>query len=216
MMHSRQDQGAEPGRELPGFDAGAPNPARMWNYWVAEAMPSIPVIARATRRFLTETVRQLATAGIRQFLDIGTGLPVADSTHEAAHQAAPGSRVVYVDNDPVVISHARALLAAGRRRRGTDYLHADLRDTDTMLAGAAQTLDFSRPVGVLLAAILHFIPDADDSWALSARLMDAVAPGSYLVIEHAASDIGAEAVATMADGYNEHARCRSRRDHASR
>jgi hypothetical protein len=193
----------------------------MWNYWlggkdnfaadreaaekVAEAMPSIPLIARATRRFVIETVHELADShGIRQFLDIGTGLPVADSTHQVAQRVAPDARVVYVDNDPVVMSHARALLA-GTAEWMTDYLHLDLRDTGTILARAAKTLDLGQPVAVLLAAILHFIPDADDPWAVVARLKDAMAPGSYLVIEHAASDIGAEAVATMADGYNERA-----------
>ena len=207
---------------MPEFDTSVPNPARMWNYWlggkdnfaadreaaqkVAAAMPEMPMIARATRRFVVETVYELAAGqGIRQFLDIGTGLPVADSTHQVARRADLDARVVYVDNDPVVTSHARALLANDAGGMAA-YLHLDLRDTDAVVAGAAETLDLDRPVAVLLAAILHFIPDSDDPWAVVARLKDAMAPGSYLVIEHAASDIGAEAVAAMAGGYNERAR----------
>jgi O-methyltransferase involved in polyketide biosynthesis len=203
---------------LPSFDPGVPNPARMWNYWlggkdnfaadrelaerVLEAMPSMPLIARAARLFLIDAVHQLATAhGIRQFLDIGTGLPTADNTHDVAQRAAPESRIVYVDYDPVVLSHARALLSSSPEGR-TDYLQADLRDTRDILEGAARTLDLARPVAVLLIAVLHFIPDADDPYAIVTRLMDAVPPGSYLVMAHAASDIAPEASAEMARRYN--------------
>jgi S-adenosyl methyltransferase len=217
-------QEPEAQRVMPEFDTSVPNPARMWNYWlggkdnfaadraaaekVAAAMPEMPMIAKATRRFVVETVYELAAGqGIRQFLDIGTGLPVADSTHQVARRATLDARVVYVDNDPVVTSHARALLASDARGTAA-YLHLDLRDTDAILSGAAKTLDLDRPVAVLLTAILHFIPDSDDPWAVVTRLKDATAPGSYLVIEHAASDIGAEAVATMAGGYNERAAVR--------
>src|SRR5262249_36230689 len=155
------------------------------------------VIARLVRRFLIDAVHQLADRyGIRQFLDIGTGLPTADNTHDVAQQAAPESRIVYVDHDPVVLSHARALLTTSAEGE-TDYLQADLRDTATILDGAAGTLDFSQLTAVLLIAVLHFIPDADDPYQIVKRLMDAVAPGSYLVIAHGASDIAASAAAEM-------------------
>jgi O-methyltransferase involved in polyketide biosynthesis len=204
--------------ELPSFDPGVPNPARMWNYWlggkdnfaadrdaaerVLQVMPSMPLIARAARLFLIDAVYQLADRhGVRQFLDIGTGLPTADNTHHVAQRVAPESRIVYVDHDPVVLSHAQALLTSSPEGQ-TDYIQADLRDTDTILAGAARTLDFSQPVAVLLIAILHFIPDADNPYGIVARLMDAVPSGSYLVMAHAASDIAPEASAEMARLYN--------------
>ena len=201
-------QGTPPARtdgsKLPPFDPSVPNPARMWNYWlggkdnfaadrqaaerVLEVMPSLPLIARAARLFLIDAVHQLATEhGVRQFLDIGTGLPTADNTHDVAQRAAPESKIVYVDYDPVVLTHAQA----------------DLRDTDTILKGADRILDFTRPVADLLIAVLHFIPDADDPYAVVARLMDAVPSGSYLVIAHAAADIAPEASAEMARRYNQ-------------
>jgi S-adenosyl methyltransferase len=213
-------QGRTPDGELrlPAFDTHVPNPARMWNYWVGgkdnfaadreaadkvlEAMPVMPLIARLVRRFLIDVVYQLVDGyGIRQFLDIGTGLPTADNTHDVAQKAAPESRVVYVDHDPVVLSHARALLTSSPEGE-TDYILADLRDAGTIVAEAARTLDFSRPVAVLLIAVLHFIPDADDPYGIVRRLMDAVPSGSYLVISHAASDIAAGATAEMARRYN--------------
>jgi O-methyltransferase involved in polyketide biosynthesis len=198
---------------LPPFDTRVPNPARMWNYWlggkdnfaadrtaadrVLEVMPSMPTTARMVRRFLIDAVYRLAKDyGIRQFLDIGTGLPTADNTHEVAQRTAAESRIVYVDYDSVVLSHARALLTSSAEGK-TDYVQADLRDTDTILAQAAQTLDFSRPVAVLLIAVLHFIPDADDPHAVVARLMAAMPPGSYLAIVHGSSDIQADATAEM-------------------
>ena len=166
-------------------------------------MPSMPAIARAARLFLTDAVHQLAADhGIRQFLDIGTGLPTADNTHDVAQRAAPQSRIVYVDHDPVVLAHARALLTSDPEGM-TDYLQADLRDTGAILAGAAATLDFTRPVAVLLIAVLHFIPDSDDPHGVVDRLMAAVPSGSYLVMAHAASDIAPEASAEMARRYNE-------------
>jgi S-adenosyl methyltransferase len=214
-------QGGNPAGErgLPAFDTHVPNPARIWNYWVGgkdnfaadrdaadkvlAAMPAMPLIARLVRRFLIDAVHQLAGGyGIRQFLDIGTGLPTADNTHDVAQKAAPESRIVYVDHDPVVLSHARALLTSSAEGE-TDYLLADLRDTGTIVARAGRTLDFSQPVAVLLIAVLHFIPDADDPYGIVKRLMDAVPPGSYLVISHAASDIAADAVAEMARRYNQ-------------
>ena len=161
---------------------------------VLEVVPSMPLIARAARLFLIDAVHQLATEhGVRQFLDIGTGLPTADNTHDIAQRAAPEAKIVYVDHDPVVLTHAQALLSSSPEGK-TDYIQADLRDTQTIVSGAARTLDFTRPVAVLLIAVLHFIPDADDPYAVVARLMDAVPSGSYLVMAHAASDIASRGV----------------------
>ena len=202
----------------PVFDTSVANPARIWDYWlggkdhfeadreaadkVIEVLPTMPLLARLARRQQIETVRLLAGRyGIRQFLDIGTGLPTADNTHEIAQRAAPEARIVYVDNDPVVISHARALLTSSPEG-ATDYLQADLRDTAAVLTGAARTLDFGQPVAVLFMGVLHFIPDADDPYRIVARMMDATVAGSYLVIGHGASDIQADAVPEMTQRYN--------------
>src|ERR1039458_3087753 len=157
---------------------------------VLEAMPALPLVARMLRRFLITTVDELPAAAVRQFLDIGTGLPTADNTHDVAQRAAPESRIVYVDHDPVVISHAQALLTSSAAGK-TDYIQADLRDWATISAGAQRTLDFSRPVAVLLIAVLHFILDAEDPHRMISRMMADLAPGSYLVIAHAASAIEA-------------------------
>jgi len=187
------------------FDTSVAHQARIYDYLLGgkdnyaadraatEALravnPEIDSTVRANRAFLGRAVRYLAAdAGIRQFLDIGTGIPTAGNTHEVAQAAAPESRVVYVDYDPVVLAHARALLVSGTEG-ATDYIDADLRDTGSILAGAAKLLDFSRPVAVTLISILHAIPDADDPHALVARLMDAVPPGSYLALSHAGSDL---------------------------
>ncbi len=203
--------------QLPGFDTSVANAARMWNYWIGgkdnfradreagdqvlAAMPALPLVARMLRRFLITTVDELTAAGVRQFLDIGTGLPTADNTHDVAQRAAPGSRIVYVDHDPVVISHAQALLTSSPAGK-TDYIQADLRDWAAISAGAQQTLDFSRPVAVLLIAVLHFILDAEDPHRMVSAMMADLAPGSYLVIAHAASDIEAGTAAAMARSYN--------------
>jgi hypothetical protein len=151
--------------------------------------PGMVVTARANRAFLGRAVRYLAAdAGIRQFLDIGTGIPTAGNTHEVAQAIAPEARVVYVDYDPIVLAHARALLTS-TEAGATEYIDADLRDTGTILARAAEVLDFSRPVAVTLLAILHALPDADDPYAIVARIMDAVPAGSYLAISHAGADL---------------------------
>ncbi len=204
----------------PDFDTTVAHPARVWDYLlggkdnfaadrtageqVLQVMPEMGLVARSGREFLARAVRYLAAeAGIRQFLDIGTGLPTADNTHEVAQRTAAGSRIVYVDNDPIVLTHARALLTSDPDGQ-TAYISADIRDTDTILRAAGHTLDFSQPVAVMLLAILHFIADSDDPHALVARLMQAVPSGSYLVISHASSDIMAETVAASTDTYNEH------------
>ena len=169
---------------------------------VVAAMPSVPAGARAARRFLAESVATLAADhGVRQFLDIGTGLPAADNTHEVAQRVAAESRIVYADNDPAVLAHARALLTSTPQGK-THYLQADLRDTQAIVTGAATTLDFSQPIAVMLIAVLHFIPDADDPYTIVNQLMDAVPPGSYLVIGHGSSDILPEQAAEGTRRYN--------------
>ncbi|MGH3260889.1 MAG: SAM-dependent methyltransferase [Trebonia sp.] len=204
-------------------DPTVPSPARVWNFWLggkdhfsadralaqryAEVVPEMPLIARLARRFIADTVSGLAAGGIRQFLDIGTGLPTAENTHEVAQRLAPDSLVVYVDNDPVVLAHARALLADSPGGK-TAYVDADLRDPAEIVRQAAQTLDFSKPVAVLLIAVLHFIPDSDDPYRIVATLMDAVPPGSWLAIAHGASDAGADDMPEAERRYNARAPAR--------
>jgi S-adenosyl methyltransferase len=200
------------------FDTSVAHMARVYDYWLGgkdnfaadraaaeqaiAANPAILVDVQANRAFLARAVRYLAAdCGIRQFLDIGTGIPTANNTHEVAQSVAPECQVVYVDNDPVVLTHARALLTSGPEGV-TDYIHADLRDTREILESAARTLDFSRPVAVTLLAILHLIPDTDDPRGIVATLMAAVPPGSYLAISHPAGDVRPAAVAEMAKRVN--------------
>ena len=203
----------------PGLDTTVPHSARIWNYWLGgkdnyavdraagdqflATFPDIAVIARATRAFMGRAVRYLAgEAGIRQFLDIGTGLPTFNSTHEIAQSVAPESRIVYVDNDPVVLTHATALLT-GNAEGATDYLDADLRDPDKILAGAAKTLDFTRPAAVLLLGIMGHITDDGHAQSIVARLMDAVPSGSYLVLSDGTNVVHGEAGQVAQDDYNE-------------
>jgi S-adenosyl methyltransferase len=151
--------------------------------------PDLAFAARANRAFLGRVIRYLAAeAGIRQFLDIGTGIPTAGNTHEVAQAIAPESRVLYVDYDPVVLAHARALLTSSAEG-STEYIDADLRDTDTIMDQAARLLDFTRPVAVTLIAILHAIPDRDDPHAIVAKIMDALPSGSYLAVSHGAAEL---------------------------
>src|SRR6516165_6157581 len=191
--------------EAPKLDTRHAHSARIYNYWLGgkdhfaadreaaeqaiAANPGIVADVRANREFLVRAVRYLAAdCGIRQFLDIGTGLPTASNTHEVAQAVAPDARAVYVDNDPIVLSHARALLAS-TPEGATAYLDADLRDTSVILREAAQTLDFEQPVALMLLIILHLIPDADDPYGIVAALVQALPTGSYLVLAHPASDI---------------------------
>ena len=170
---------------------------------VMAAYPDIVHAVRSNRAFLRRVVRYLAgTAGVRQFLDIGTGLPAATNTHEVAQEAAPESRIVYADNDPVVLAHARALLTSSDEG-AADYIDVDLRDTGRVLAEAARTLDFSRPVALMLLSVLHVIGDDDHPHQLVARLMDAMPPGSYLALSHPASDIHAAEGSEAADRLTE-------------
>jgi len=172
---------------------------------VAAAYPDVRAAVRAQRAFLARAVHFLVTeAGIRQFLDIGTGLPSANNTHQVAQGAAPQSRVVYVDNDPIVLAHARALLTSSPEG-ATTYIDADLRDTGTILKRAADLLDFGQPVAVMLLGILQGIPDRQEPGAIVARLMDAVLPGSYLAISQIASDVATDEVAEGVQRYNEQA-----------
>ena len=187
------------------LNVNVPHPARVWDYWlggkdnfaadrevaadILRVMPVMAEIARGCRLFLASAVSYLAAEnGIRQFLDIGTGLPTADNTHEVAQRAVPEARIVYVDNDPIVLAHAEALLRSGPLGRCA-YVDADARDTPTVLAEAAKTLDFSQPVAVIMLGILHYIPDGDDPYAVVRAYLDGLCPGSYLVASHASSDI---------------------------
>ena len=200
-------------------DTGVAHIARVYNYWlggkdnfaadreaaevVIRSYPTVLASVRAQREFLGRAVGYLAgEAGIRQFLDIGTGLPSASNTREVAQRVAPQSRVVYVDNDPVVLAHARALLASSPEG-ATAYLDADLRDTGAILAQAAGLLDFSEPVAVMLVGVLHCVPDSDDPAGIVNRLLAVVPPGSYLVIAHPASDIHAGQIGTAANRLNQ-------------
>jgi O-methyltransferase involved in polyketide biosynthesis len=202
-----------------GFDPSVPSPARVWNYWIGgkdnfaadravaervlDVLPEVAVVARMTRGYLTRTVESLAGEhGIRQFLDIGSGLPTADNTHQVAQRVAPESQIVYVDNDPAVIRHAEALLDSMPEGR-CDYVEADLRDPEAIAAAAARILDFTKPVAILLFQVLHFIPDSADPYGIVARLMAAVAPGSYLVIVHASSDVGVDVGSEIQSRYNQ-------------
>jgi SAM-dependent methyltransferase len=210
----------EPERS-PRLDTRVAHPARVYNYWLGgkdnfaadreaaehavAANPGILDAVRANRAFLARTVGHLAAhAGIRQFLDIGTGVPTANNTHEVAQRAAPSSRVAYVDNDPVVLAYSRALLTSTPEGAAA-YIDADLRNVDEIREAAAATLDFDRPVGLIMAAILQYIPDADDPYDIVARLLDGLAPGSHLVISHPASDIQAGEVAESMRRYNRRA-----------
>jgi len=194
----------------PAFDTSVAHPARIYNYWLGgkdnfeadreageiavQYNPNILPGVRANRAFLHRAVQYLAEeAGVRQFLDIGTGLPTADNTHEVAQAIAPGSRIVYVDNDPIVLTHARALLTS-TPEGATDYVEADARDTDTILRSAAQTLDFSKPIAVMALMILQYVPDSDDPHGIVRRLMQAMPSGSYLAVSDTTSDIDTERV----------------------
>jgi SAM-dependent methyltransferase len=209
---------SQPFDNAPAFDTSVAHSARVYDYWlggkdnfaadraaaeqVIEVRPAIRTDVRANRAFLGRAVRYLAgPAGIRQFLDIGTGLPSADNTHEVAQSVAPGSRIVYVDNDPIVLAHARALLTSAPEGV-TAYLDADLRDPGAILAKAGLTLDLTRPVAIMLVAVLHHVPDSDDPYRIVARLREAVPSGSHLVISHPASDVQTEKVAEVARRYN--------------
>jgi hypothetical protein len=190
----------------PSIDTSVAHPARRYNYWlggkdhfqadrdsgdaIARMFPTIRVAALENRAFLRRAVSYLvAEAGIRQFLDIGTGIPTANNTHEVAQALAPESRVVYVDNDPIVLVHARALLTSSPEG-ATDYIDADLRQPDKILGDPAltQTLDLSKPVALTLIAVMHFVLDQDDPYGAVGTLVDALPSGSYVAITNTTTD----------------------------
>jgi O-methyltransferase involved in polyketide biosynthesis len=201
------------------IDTSVSHSARIWNYWlggkdnyaadreagdrVAAMLPSIVAQARADRAFLGRAIRYLAgEEGIGQFLEIGTGLPTADNTHEVAQRVAPGSRIVYVDNDPLVLAHARALLTSTPEGR-CDYIDGDLRDPDKILTEAARTLDFAQPVALMLLGVLHHIPDTGEAHEIVQRLVAALAPGSYLAINHSTSAVHGAAMEEAVAHWNQ-------------
>lgn len=196
--------------------------ARVWNHWlggkdnfaadrevgqqILRFLPNMRTTARADRAFLGRAVRYLAgEAGIRQFLDVGTGLPTADNTHEVAQSVVPESRIVYVDNDPLVLVHARALLTS-TPQGATDYIEADLHEPETILREAARTLDFTQPVALTLLGVLNFIIDDDQSRAIVDTLLDAVRPGSYLAIAHASNEVNPTEAEAARRFWNENAK----------
>ncbi|MCS0636546.1 SAM-dependent methyltransferase [Streptomyces sp. LP05-1] len=209
--------------------------ARVWNFWlggkdnypvdrkVGESVtgmyPSIGEVARADRAFLGRAVTYLAgEAGIRQFLDIGTGLPTADNTHEVAQRVAPDARIVYVDNDPIVLTHARALLTSSPEGV-TEYIDADAHDPEKILAAVSPTLDLDRPVAVMMLGILNFVLDTDRARSIVRTLMDAVPSGSHLVLTHPTLELGGEGNEEAMEFWNKNAtppiRARSRAEFAS-
>lgn len=202
------------------IDTSVPHPARVYDYLLGgkdnfeadrraaeagiAAFPQTAQSARAARAFLARVVRFLAAeAGIRQFLDIGTGLPSGENVHEVAQAIEPDSRIVYTDNDPIVLLHAEVLLRSAPEGV-TAYLDGDLREPEKILRDAAETLDFGKPVAVLLLGILHLIQDDATARRIIDVLLDAVPPGSYLAICHLASDIYPEMMANFARNVNEH------------
>lgn len=223
MSHGLTSDSVHEGDEqLPDIDVTVAHNARVWNYWLGgkdhfevdraagdqvRAMhPGIVQVARADRAFLGRVVRFLAgEAGIRQFLDIGTGLPTAENTHQVAEAVAPAVRVVYVDNDPVVLAHARALLTTSRPAV-TSYVNADVHDPDAILRAAARTLDFGEPIAVMMLGILNFVLDNAEAKTIVERLLDAVVPGSYLALSHPTVELGGEGNAEAMRFWNEHAR----------
>jgi SAM-dependent methyltransferase len=194
--------GQDAGQARLGIDTTKPHPARMYDYFLGgknnfavdretaekalQSWGTVRSAARENRAFLGRAVRYLvAEAGIRQFLDVGTGLPSANNVHEVAQDLVPSCRVVYVDNDPIVLAHARALLTSAPDGK-TAYIHADFRDPEEILGDPAvrDTLDFTEPVALMLVAILHFLPDPDDPQRIIRTLLDALPSGSYLIASH--------------------------------
>jgi hypothetical protein len=201
------------------FDTSVPHSARVYDYLLGgtdnyaadraagehllQAYPNLVFTLRANRAFLARAVRFLVTeAGIRQFLDIGTGIPAANNTHEVAQHASPDSRIVYVDNDPVVLNHAQALLASAPEG-ACDYLDADMHEPGKILTAAARTLDFAKPVAVMMLGIMQFAGDDAEARAIISQLMAECPPGSFLAISHPASDIDSEQFGEATRRFNE-------------
>jgi len=212
-------QDPDPEADLQALNIYVPHPARVYDYWlggkdnfaadreaaeqVIAANPTVLPGVRANRAFLGRAVRYLTTeAGIRQFLDLGTGLPTAQNTHQVAQAMASDARIVYVDNDPMVLAHARALLTS-TPDGATAYVPADIRDTEKVLADAAETLDFDKPIAVMALMVLQYIPDEDDPWGIVRQLLEAVAPGSYFTASDTIRDIDTARVTEGAARLNE-------------
>ncbi|MGW5478452.1 SAM-dependent methyltransferase [Streptomyces sp. NPDC004008] len=221
-MTEKPSAGADPAAQAlrARINTSQPHTARIWNYWlggkdnyevdraagdqIRRLHPDIGEYARADRLFLGRAVRHLvADRGIRQFLDIGTGLPTADNTHEVAQRIVPESRIVYVDNDPLVLTHARALLTSTPEGR-TDYLDEDLRNVDAILEHAAKTLDFTQPVALMLLGVVIFIGDDEDPYGLVRRLVDRLPSGSHLVLSHTITSPAMPDVDEAVKFWNEH------------
>ncbi|MFJ4624092.1 SAM-dependent methyltransferase [Streptomyces sp. NPDC088812] len=202
-------------------DTNRPHPARVYDWWLGgkdnypvdeELARRILAVdgtvvrgARANRRFMHRAVRTVAEAGVRQFLDIGTGIPTEPNLHQVAQGVAPESRVVYADNDPIVLRHAEALLR-GTPEGSTQYVHADVRDLDTLLGRAAETLDLGRPVALSLVALTHYLdedPAGDDVYGLLRNYVAALAPGSHLILSQVTPDLNPEAIAKAADSFRQ-------------
>jgi O-methyltransferase involved in polyketide biosynthesis len=202
-----------------GIDTTVPHSARIWNYWLGgkdnfavdraagdaweATFPGMRDIARASRSFLTRSIAYLADdAGIRQFLDVGTGLPTAENTHQVAQRIAPQARIVYVDNDPLVLAHARALLTS-TPEGATAYIHADLRDPDKILAEAADTLDFTEPIALILSGVLGHVVDIGQARSIVRGLLDGLPSGSYLSLNDGTSVIAREELEQATQDYND-------------
>jgi hypothetical protein len=212
---------SEPGAAAgTGIDTTVSHSARIWDYWLSgkdnyqvdrevgdrieEMLPDIVKQAREDRLFLGRVVRYLAgEAGVRQFLDIGTGLPTADNTHQVAQGVAPESKIVYVDNDPLVLAHARALLTSTPEGI-TDYIHADMHDPESIIAGATQTLDFGQPIAITMLGVLWHVLDNDKAYAIVNQLMQAMPSGSYLALNHPTLEVTGEKMATAIRYWNEY------------
>ncbi|MDT0407643.1 MULTISPECIES: SAM-dependent methyltransferase [unclassified Streptomyces] len=198
------------------IDTTRPHPARLYdwylggkdNYPVDEELgrkllavaPGIPLAARQNRAFMHRSTRWLAERGVRQYLDIGTGIPTEPNLHRIAQESVPGARVVYCDNDPIVLAHAGALLDS-TPEGSVDFVQADARDTDTIIERAAKTLDFGEPVALSLIALLHFLSDEDGAGALVDRLVSALAPGSYLTLSNLTGDFAPKDMASGVTGF---------------
>jgi hypothetical protein len=206
------------GEAPPGIDTTVPHSARIWNYWLGgtdnfpvdraagdeyrRVFPGVVDVARASRGFLVRSVRYLAAeAGVRQFLDVGTGLPTADNTHQVARAVAPEARVVYVDSDPLVLAHARALLA-GTPQGATAFLDADLRDPDRIVSEAGRTLDFGQPVALILSGVLGHVADTGEARAIVRGLLAALPSGGYLSLNDGTA-VFSERIGEAQEGYND-------------
>jgi S-adenosyl methyltransferase len=219
----RQEEGPVTDNPLPDVRPDIPHGARIWNYWlggkdnyaadrqigdaVSAVFPEIAVMAFKSRQFLSRTVRYLAgEAGVRQFLDIGTGLPTMQNTHEVAQAVAPDARVVYVDNDPLVLAHARALLVNTTPEGVTKYIDSDYREPDRIIAQAHEILDFTQPIAVMFMGVFGYVPDYDVARSIISRVVEAVPSGSYLALWEGTSTSeavirGAQAQAELGSPY---------------